>query len=122
MPRDTSTRLVEYASGQVDDALRTVAVLEADGCEVVFLRDDLQEAYSPAQYKRVAESFRTDLGMDTSVPGGSPVGEKRSVVHYHDRAFVFQFPHEDCHSILLSVEPTVGSRLRSFIEGCEQRL
>jgi hypothetical protein len=122
MPRDTSNRLVEYAKTQVSDSLRTVAVVYAESCEVVFIRKDLQQSYSAERYKEIVDSFRNEFGADAHATGESPVGEKHCLLHYHDSAFVFQFPHDACHSILLSVEPTVGSQLQTFIEGCEQRL
>jgi hypothetical protein len=52
----------------------------------------------------------------------SQLSSKNCLVHSHENAYVFQFPHEDCHSILLSVEPEVGSDLNSFIESCRSRL
>jgi hypothetical protein len=112
--------LVDYALDQVGEALRTVTVLYEDDCSIVFLRDDLEASYDLEQYERVAASFRTDLGVEEHLSGESPVGRKRALVHYHDRAYVFQFPHEDCHSILLSVDPTVGTQLSSFITECRQ--
>lgn len=122
MPTETGRQLTEYAGVQVGDALRTVAILYENDCEVVFLRDDLKEQYEPEQYNQVATSYRTKLTHDTHSDDGHPVGDKHSTIHYHENAFVFQFPHENCHSILLSVEPDVGSRLESFIEGCRKRL
>lgn len=119
---ENSYQLAEYARTQLGDALRTVAVLDEDDCRVVYTRDDLRERYAPEQYKRTAGSYRTALGADSHFDGDLPVGAKRATIHYHDNAFVFQFPHDDCHSLLLSVEPDVGSRLRSFVDGCQARL
>ena len=122
MPHGTSNRLVEYAREHIGNALRTVAVIYENDCEVIYLREDLQTAYDPEQYKSVAESFRTDLGLAAHVTGESPVGGKQAIIHQHDSAFVFQFPHEDCHSILMSVDPEVGSQLRSFASECQQQI
>ncbi|MFB6082978.1 MAG: hypothetical protein ABEJ94_01880 [Halorientalis sp.] len=121
MPRDTSNRLVEFARGQIGDALRTVIVLYEADHEVIYLREDLEDGYTPTRFERVTDSFRTDLGIDDA-PGDSPVGRKRAIIHEHENAFVFQFPHPDCHSILMSVEPGVGTRLRSFVSECQRRI
>lgn len=122
MTADSTNRLVEYARDQMDDALRTAFILYEDGFEVLYLRDDIRKTYSADQYKRVVESFRTDPNVDTPEEGGSQIGEKISLIHYHEGAFVFQFPHEDCHSIILSVETHIGSQLKSFIEGCQNQI
>ncbi|MEF8787227.1 MAG: hypothetical protein V5A45_14955 [Haloarculaceae archaeon] len=122
MPQNTGTRLVQYARQQVDDALRTVLVLYDNDYEILYLRDDLKGSYSPEEYESVAESFRIEMNAEASDWEDAPIGEKATVIHYHDSAYVFQFPHEDCHSILLSVEPRVGSRLKSFIDGCREQI
>lgn len=115
-------QLVEYAREQIGDGLRTVAVLYEDDCETIYLRDDIREAYSADRYQQVAESFRTELNTDIYGTRSSEIGEKAAIIHSHEGAYVFQFPHNDCHSILLSVEPHVGSQLKSFIEGCQNQL
>jgi hypothetical protein len=122
MPTETGAELIEYAQNQVGDALRTVAILYEEGFEVVYLRDDLSKNYDPTQYKEIAASFRIDLKEDLHQSSESLIGEKISTIHYHENAYVFQFLHEDCHSLLLSVEPDVGERLQYFIEGCEDRI
>ncbi|MBX0325610.1 hypothetical protein EGH21_21540 [Halomicroarcula sp. F13] len=122
MPHETAARLAEYAHNNVNDALRTIAVIYEDDCEVVYLRDDLKGEYTADEYKAVAGSFRVVPELTADMTSEAPLGSKHCLIHYHEDAFVFQFPHEGCHSILLSVEPTVGSRLRSFINGCQEQL
>lgn len=122
MPRDTGNQLVTFVRDRIGSSLRTTAVLYEEGCELIYLRDDLQEQYDPAEYERVTDSFRTDIDAGGQGTESAPVGEKQALVHAHEEAFVFQFPHVDCHSILMSVEPDVGSRLRSFLDACQQRL
>ncbi|SEO19180.1 hypothetical protein SAMN05216388_100973 [Halorientalis persicus] len=122
MPRDTGIQLVKYADRKIGDSLRTVAVLFADDCEVLYLRDDLQESYSPSQYKQIAGSFRVDINAEIHRTDKSPLEAKEALIHYHREAYVFQFPHEDCHSILLSVESSVGPQLATFIEGCKNQV
>jgi len=122
MPRATGNQLAEYARGEISDALRTVAVLYEDDCEIVYLRDDLKKTYNPEQYKKVADAFRTDLSSTPDTSDETPIGQKHSLIHYHENAYVFQFPHDDCHSILMSVNPSVGSQLRSFLTECQKRI
>jgi NAD-dependent DNA ligase len=122
VPLETGQQLAKYARSEVDQALRTVTVLYEDDCEVVYVRDDLQKEYAESQFKRNADSFRVDGVLDKVNEEHPFIGEKNSIIHYHENAYVFQFPHENCHSILMSVEPTVGSQLKSFISACQDRL
>ena len=122
MPTNLNNQLVKYAKEQMNDALRTVIALYEDDCEILYLRDDVREAYDKDHYKQVAASFRIDLNTDIHEQSNSHIGEKISTIHYHGGAFVFQFLHEECHSILLSVEPRVGSHLKSFIKGCQKQI
>lgn len=120
MPRETSNRLVEFARDQIGNALRTVIVLYETDYEVIYLREDLDDSYTPTRFESAADSFRVDLGHH--VDGDTIIGTKQAVIHQHDDAFVFQFPHPGCHSVLMSVEPEVGSQLRSFVAECKQRI
>jgi hypothetical protein len=122
MPGDTGSRLANYAYQIIDDALRTVAVLFDDDCDVIYLRDDLQDTYSLSQYEQVASSFRINTAEDIHRTNESPLQAKEAIIHYHHDVYVFQFPHEECHSILLSVESGIGSQLTSFIEGCKDQI
>lgn len=122
MARDVGERLVTYGRKKADDSLRTIAILSEDDCEILYLRDDLKDEYDPEEYKAVADSFRTDESIEPQETVDSPAGRKKSVIHYHDHAFVFQFPHDEYHSVLMSVEPTIGSQLKSFINECQKRI
>lgn len=122
MPSDVGERLVKYCKERADRSLRTIAVLYEEDCEILYLREDLQKKYGPEQYKSVADSFKIEMGMDGHDMVEPPVGDKQVIIHYHERAFVFQFEHDDCHSILMSIEPAVGSQLKSFINECQQRI
>lgn len=121
MPRETSNRLVEFALDHIDDALRAVVVLYETDHDVIYLREDLDDNYTPTRFESVVDSFRIE-GICDQETAGTLIGEKQAVIHHHDEAFVFQFPHLDCHSILLSVEPEVGSQLRAFVNECQERI
>lgn len=122
MPRDTGNQLAEYAREEVGEALRTVVVVYEADFDVIYLRSDLEQSYSQDRYESVVDSFRIELRANIHDTDTSLIGPKQSIVHYHDKAYVFQFPHKDCHSILLSVEPRVGTQLQEFITACKQRI
>jgi len=89
---------------------------------MVYLNDRLKEQYNAEQYKQVVNSFRIEFGEAFHNTSDSGIGPKNCLIHSHEHAYVFQFPHENCHSILLSVEPEVGSDLRAFIDRCRKQL
>ncbi|WP_135306399.1 hypothetical protein [Haloarcula amylovorans] len=122
MPQETTARLEEYAYSNVGEALRTIAIVYEDDCEVIYLRDNLKGEYTAEEYHAIVDSFRAGPEPTEQSTDSLPIGDRQSLVHYHEKAFVFQFPHENCHSILLSVETSVGSKLRSFINGCQEHL
>lgn len=51
-----------------------------------------------------------------------PVGERRGIVHYHENAFVIQFPVSASESILISLSPDAGRDLMDFLETCRQKV
>lgn len=122
MVKEVATQLGDYARKQVDKSLRTVTIVYEDDWEVIYLRNDLGEKYSPSDYKLVVDTFRQVPELGRGVTSDVPLGDKKCLIHYHDGAFVFQFPYENCHSILLSVEKSVGARLQTFIDGCQNQL
>jgi len=122
VPVETSERLVEFSKDKVGDSLRSVVVLYESDFELVYLADRLQENYNADQYRQVVKSFRIGLDKTLHDTAGSLIGRQNCLVHSHEDAYVFQFPHENCHSILLSVEPEVGSSLNSFIERCRKQI
>ncbi|QIO25264.1 hypothetical protein [Haloarcula sp. JP-L23] len=93
-----------------------------DDCELIYLRDDLKDRYTAEEYKTVVDTFREVPELTNETTNDAPLGSRQTLIHYHEKAFVFQFSHEECHSLLLSVDRDVGSRLNSFINGCQQQL
>ncbi|WP_136717942.1 hypothetical protein [Halorientalis salina] len=120
MVRDTARRVTDHVLDQVGDELRTTAVLTPDDWEVVYLRDDLSEQYAPDEYEQALTAFRATTEVDQPAVETLPIGERRAVVHYHEHAFVLQFPYQPGKTVIVSVEPAVGSSLGSFIDECRE--
>lgn len=121
MSIEATARLTRYARDQLQGSLRTVAIIYDGGFEVLYLRDDLKDQYTPATYGDIVEVFRKIPTADWTGPGEAPMGKRNSVVHCYENAFVFQFNISGCHSVLMSVEPDVGTKLRTFIDDCQNR-
>lgn len=121
MSDESITQLAHYARDKLDGSLRTVSVVYEDDFDVVYLRDDLKESYTKDSYANIVDSFRDIPAAQWNSGEKSPIGKRKSVVYCHENAFVFQFGVSGCHSVLMSVEPDVGTKLRTFIDDCQQR-
>jgi hypothetical protein len=121
MSSESINRLAHHARDELGRSLRTVAVVYDDDFEVVYLRDDLKELYTKDSYANIVDSFRDIPAAQWGSGKESPIGKRKSVVYCHENAFVFQFGVSGCHSVLMSVEPDVGTKLRTFIDDCQQR-
>ena len=121
MVSDAAHRITEFLRREVDEALRTVLILEADGWTGVYLRDDLRDLYDRDGYEDVVDQFR-EFSIGPKPESIGHIGKRRVLVHYHDEAFVFQFPFEAGESILVCIDEDVGQGLSTFVERCREQL
>jgi hypothetical protein len=121
MSVEATARLARYARDELQDSLRSVAIIYDDDFEVQYLREDLRDTYTRETYGDIVDVFREIPTADWDGPGDGPIGERNSVVHCHENAFIFQFNISGCHSVLMSVDPDVGTKLRTFIGDCQNR-
>lgn len=121
MSVEATARLAKYAREELGDSLRTIAIIYEDSFEVLYLREDLKDRYTRETYGDIVDVFREIPAPSWHGEGESPLGDRTSVVHCYENAFVFQFNISGCHSVLMSVEPDVGTKLRTFIGDCQER-
>lgn len=121
MSVQATARLAQYARNELNDALRSVAIVYDEEFEVLYLREDLKTEYTRETYGDIVAVFRGIPAATSRGEGTSPLGDRTSVVHCYENAFVFQFDINGCHSVLMSVEPDVGTKLRTFIRDCQAR-
>jgi hypothetical protein len=120
MVEETAKRLTEYVMDQAGDELRTVVIVDRDGMDVRYLREDLQQTYTEGTYATVVDSFRLNDPFWSPELESQPVGERRALLHYHERACVIQFPYSESETILISVSREAGRNLVGFIESCRE--
>lgn len=120
MVRDAAARVTNFLRDRLGDGLRTVAVVTPDGYQVTYIADTLDKQYSDEAYAEVIDSLRLERPFLSPLIEDFPIGERRAVLHYHENAFVLQFPFSDTESILISMSPEVGSDLLDFIETCRR--
>lgn len=118
MAEAAARRVTEYLLDRISDGLRTVLVMSGPDYSIEYIREDLRGAYSKETFSQVVETFRLKQPLFSPDINAYPVGERRAVVHYHEHAFVIQFPFSETETILISVEEDVGRDLLEFIDTC----
>lgn len=113
-------QVADYLLDVVGDDLRTVVIVSPGDFDVTYLSADLQERYTMDAFAAVVETFRLEQPLFSPAIDDYPVGERRAIVHYHEHAFVLQFPVSETQTILISVTREVGRDLLGFIETCRQ--
>lgn len=120
MSQEVAQKLTEYLQNRVGDGLRTVVVVQDDDSDIRYLRDDLRDGYTGKTFTKVVDTFRLEQPFMSPGVASQPVGERRAIVHYHENAFVIQFPVSETASILISLTRETGRDLLDFIEKCRQ--
>lgn len=114
--------LMEFLQSRVGDHLRTVVILREARYDVVYLNDNIRDKYSRESFSDVVDAFRLDKPFLNPGTNQQPLGERKAVVHYHENAFVLQFPFSEDDSILVSLDRETGRDLLEFIEECRRRV
>lgn len=120
MAHNAAERITDYLQDRVGGGLRTVVIVGEDGWEVCHLRRDLREEYTEETYDEVVGTFRLEHPFLAPETESRPVGKRHAIVHYHEHAFVVQFPLSETESILVSLTPETGRNLLRFIENCRR--
>jgi hypothetical protein len=120
MVKETAKHLTEYVSDLVGDGLRTVVIVTEDDHNIHYLSDELQREYTNETYKAVVDTFRLDDPFLSDELAGTPVGERRALIDYHENACVIQLPFSESETVLISVSRDAGRDLIEFIESCRK--
>ena len=120
MVEETAQMLTEYLYNRVGEGLRTVVIIRGDDYEIRYLSDALREEYTEEAYTEVVDTFRLENPFLSPGLSGKPVGERRALIDYHEKACVIQLPYSESETILLSVSREAGQDLIEFIESCRE--
>lgn len=122
MGHEAARRVTEFLHDRIGTDLRTVVIIREEGHDIHYLREDLQERYDGETYGDVVDTFRLEDPYMSPGIEDRPVGERRGIVHYHEHAFVIQFPVSDGESVLISLSRDSGRNLLQFLETCRLRV
>lgn len=119
MSQRSAHQIADAVREQSGDDVRTVIAIDDDEWDVVYLRDDLKEAYDEAAFDRAVETFHAAAPAASKDVEALPLGGRKAAVYYHENAFVLQFWFDD-HRVLVSVSADAGRELFHFLEECRQ--
>lgn len=122
MGHEAARQVTEFLHDRIGADLRTVVVIREEGHDIHYLREDLRERYDGETYGDVVDTFRLEDPYMSPGVESQPVGERRGIVHYHEHAFVIQFPVSDAESVLISLSRDSGQNLLEFLETCRRRV
>jgi len=86
MVEEIADLLTEYVYDLVGDGLRTVVIVRDNDHEIRYLKDDLQREYKKEAYAEIVETFRLENPFLSPALEGTPVGERRALIDYHENA------------------------------------
>ncbi|WP_435101903.1 hypothetical protein [Halarchaeum sp. P4] len=109
--------LHEYVAEKAGDAYRVSFCYDADGMEILHIRDDLAsrdlDEELPHVYERVCESGSLVSGDDYA-----PLGETRATTEIHEHGVVLHFPEDGERGMVVSLDVDVARQLSTFVVEC----
>lgn len=120
MVEKAADRVTQFLLDELDEELRTVVIVMPESFDIHYLRRDLKGDYTGEGFAKVVDSFRLEDPLWNPEIDDLPVGRRHAVLHYHENAFVLQFPFSETETILISVTPEVGRDLLGFIDRCRR--
>jgi hypothetical protein len=115
MVRHDSDRLVEFLREKAGPALRVVARYDGDSYEFRFTRDDIESQYSRAELRQHVESFRMDENVGNALERDLHAGDHHCSLRVFDETVILNFTQGAGVGTIISLEPTAGRDLLSFI-------
>lgn len=111
--------LVDRCRERLGDGLRTVTVYDDDGFETVYVREDLEPAYSRQRFASlvaIARDVHRPLTLLPEEDADLPIGGYRSSVHSFENARVIQVIATPGWGILVSVDGEAAGRLEEVAD------
>lgn len=122
MSTQVSRALAEFFEEKTGTALRLVAHYNDESVEFVFLREDLEDHYTEADFERTFAIHRQEKETAVRQESAVDLGRHHCTLRVFDEAIVFNFAQSGGLGTVVSLSPEVGRDLISFITRCLQEL
>ncbi|PSQ58088.1 hypothetical protein BRD18_06525 [Halobacteriales archaeon SW_7_71_33] len=110
--------LCEFLQHRAGDLLRAVGYYDGEEYELLYLRDDLQSQYTPAEIGAIAEELRREHEGLTASETSYRLGELNCSIVTYDEGVVMQFPHDESTGTLVTLDPEAARQLVGFVDRC----
>ncbi|MFB6308537.1 MAG: hypothetical protein ABEH35_04330 [Haloarculaceae archaeon] len=112
LSRETAERLVEHVRRYTDESLRgAVYYLERDR-ELLYIREDIREMYSPEEIDAVVDDLVLEaLGDIERLEHRYHMGPLECTARWFEDGIVFHFPYDERSGVALSVDHAVASQM-----------
>lgn len=118
MAHEATVRLSGFLERNIEDDLRSVVHYTSDDHEIVFVRDDIEGAYSPKEIESMVDNLRIE-NLDRHQQEDIYVhGELNCSIRCFERGVVMHFPHRKTEGTVVGLDPQVTEDLYSFIGDC----
>lgn len=122
MSIDVSQSLCEFFEREAGPALRLVGHYTRDSVDLVYLREDLEDAYDEDDFRRTFGVHREDKAAALKQQSVIDAGNHHCTLRLYDEAIVFNFAQTGDVGTVVSVDPDVGQNLLTFVTRSLERL
>jgi hypothetical protein len=91
---------------------------DADASEVLFLRDDVADTYSPLTIETVVTSLRREGEQSQRQEHLYAHGQLNCIVRCFDGGLEMHFPFGEEEGVAVALEPRAAQQLYSFVDDC----
>ena len=113
-----SDDFVRFVLDRAGEAVRSVVRYDADASEVLFLRDDVADTYSPLTIETVVTSLRREGEQSQRQEHLYAHGQLNCIVRCFDGGLEMHFPFGEEEGVAVALEPRAAQQLYSFVDDC----
>jgi hypothetical protein len=110
--RDVAQSLVERYRAITPDGLRLAMMYEGDEHEMIYVRDDVAEMYSPEELEEKVKQLAVEgLSAPPTQEQFRLFGDMRTVIREFDKAVVLHFPLDEFSGLAVTFDSDVAPSL-----------
>lgn len=117
---DRAEDLLRFLRERTGESLRGAGRYDADGYEVLYVRQDLARATLDAEVERMVAHLRNESRAREQ--RAFPYGELDGTVRSFEEAVVMHFPLPQERGVVVTLDPDVAQQLNAFMRECIERL
>lgn len=109
--------LTDYLRDRAGETLRCVVLFSAEGYDVVYVRDDVDDRSFRDRIEEVHANV-TGSGERRESAQYRELGQVRATLVLRQGAAILYFPGADDQGVLVSLEPEAAQQLHLFVSEC----